>query len=63
MEFEVGVGISQFIEDGCCEFSLFEEDFHVQESDQLFRELVGTFDSRKEVLHKVDEIQQFVVTQ
>ena len=61
MEFEVGVGISQFIEDGCCEFSLFEEDFHVQESDGHLRDLVGEFDNGMEVLQKVDKIQKLFV--
>ena len=59
----MGMGISQFIVNGCSEFSLFQGDFHVQKSDGLFRDLVGEFDSGMEILHKVDEIQKLVVAQ
>ena len=48
---------------GGSEFSLFQVEFHVQESDGLFRDLVGEFDSGMEILHKVDEIQKLVVPQ
>ena len=39
------------------EFCLFQ-DVHVQESDGLPRDFVGEFDSRMDVLHRVDEIQE-----
>ena len=55
--------ISRFIVSGGSEFSLFQGEFHVQESDGLFRDLVGEFDSVMEILHKVDEIQRLVVAQ
>ena len=35
--------------------------FHVQESDGLFRDLEGEFDSGMEILHKVDEIQKLAL--
>ena len=41
----------------------FSQGIHVQESDRLFRDLVGEFDSGMEVLHKVDETQKLVVAQ
>ena len=48
---------------GCSRISLFQGDFHVQESDGLFRYIVGEFDRMIEILHKVDEIQKLVVAQ
>ena len=57
------MGNSGFIVNGGGEFSLFQVEFHVQESDGLFRDLVGEFDSGMEVLHKVDETQKLVVAQ
>ena len=57
------MGNSGFIVNGGGEFSLFQVEFHVQESDGLFRDLVGEFDSGMEILHKVDEIQKLVVPQ
>ena len=48
---------------GGSEFYLFQVEFHVQESDGLFRDLVGDFDSGMEILHLVNEIQKLVVTQ
>ena len=56
------MGIRRFIMNGCGGFSLFQ-DFHVQDSDGLFRDLVGEFDSGMAVPHKVDEIQKLVVAQ
>ena len=55
--------ISRFIVNGRSEFSLFQVEFHVQESNGLFRDLVGEFDGGMEILHKVDKIQKLVVAQ
>ena len=41
---------------GGCEFSLFQVEFHVQESDGLFGDLVGKFEGGMEILYKVDKI-------
>ena len=57
------MGISRFIVNEGSEFSLFQGEFHVLESDGLFRDLVGEFDSGMEILHKVDKIQKLVVAQ
>ena len=48
---------------GGSEFSLFQVEFHVQESYGLFGDLVGRFDGGVEILHKVDKIQKLVVAQ
>ena len=42
---------------GRCQFSLFQVEFHVQESDGHFGDLVGKFVGGMEILHKVDKIQ------
>ena len=55
------MGISRFIVKRCSESSLFQGAFLVQESDGLFRDLVGKFDGGMEILHKVDKIQKLVV--
>ena len=55
--------ISRFIVKRCSECSLFQGAFLDQESDRLFRDLVGEFDSGMGILHKVDEIQRLVVVQ
>ena len=57
------MGISRFIVNGGSEFSLFQVEFHVQESDGLIRDLVREFDSGMEILHEVDKIQKLVVAQ
>ena len=57
------MGNSGFIVNGGGEFSLFQVEFHVQESDGLFGDLVGKFDGGMEILHKVDKIQKLVVVQ
>ena len=57
------MGISRFIVNEGSEFSLFQGEFHVLESDRLFTDLVGEFDSGMEILHLVNEIQKLVVAQ
>ena len=58
---KVGVRISCFMVNGCHEFSLFQGDVHVQESEGLLWGLEGEFDGGMEVLHKVDEIQKLAL--
>ena len=48
---------------GGSEFSLFQIEFHAQENDGLFEDLVGKFDGGMEILHKVDKIQKLVLAQ
>ena len=58
---KVGLRVSRFTVNGCREFSLFQGDVHVQESEGLLWGLEGEFDGGMEVLHKVDEIHKLFV--
>ena len=59
---QVWVGISCFVMDRCCSFSLFQGNVHVQKCNWLFRDVVRELNCRMDVLHKLNEVQKLTVT-